>query len=115
MIRNLRSGKVLAHEKILCTNTFTRARGLMFHLPLKDAGMIFTFNRDVLAAIHMLFVFFPIDILWLNEQQEVVQVKERILPFTPHVSPRVKSRFFIELPAGTIQKTKTKEGDRISF
>lgn len=115
MIRNLRSGKVLAQNKVFCKNTFSRARGLMFHLPLRDTGMIFVFKHDVLAAIHMLFVFFSIDIIWLNDQQEVVEMKENILPFTPHISPRIKCRYFIELPKGTIAKTQTQEGDRISF
>lgn len=115
MIRNATAKTILAHNSLFCTNTFSRARGLMFSVPLKDAGMIFIFKRNVLAAIHMLFVFFSIDIIWLNENKEIVAIKENIKPFTPHVSPSVKSRYFIELPKGTIKKTKTKEGDKISF
>ena len=62
----------------------------------------------------MLFVFFPIDVLFLNKNKKVVDIKEDFRPFTFYAS-RQKAAYAVELPQGTINKSKTNIGDLIEF
>ncbi len=113
MIENLTKKVVLANKEKKCNTILSRGTGLMFKRQLIDEGYVFEFNKDILGSIHMLFVFFPIDIIWLNKKFEVIEAKENIRPFTPSVIPKKKSRYFIEFPSGTLRQTNTRIGDRI--
>ena len=62
----------------------------------------------------MFFVFYPIDVLFLDKNKKIVEIKENFKPFTLH-NPKNKAQYIIELPKGTIKQTKTGIGDTISF
>lgn len=64
--------------------------------------------------LHMLFVFYPIDVLYLNKKKEVVELKENFRPFTFYF-PKKKAQFVLELKAGALQKTKTAVTDSLAF
>ena len=61
-----------------------------------------------------MFVFYPIDVLWLSKGGAVVSLKEGFKPFT-FISPSKKSMYVLELPFGTIRKTGTRLSDRIKI
>ena len=115
MIRNISSNKVLAKETKLCNDVFSKTKGLMFSEIIKDKGLVFIFKKDEKWSLHMLFVFFPIDVLWLNKDQRIVDMKENFAPFSLLAVPKEKARFVVELPKGTIKNSDTIIGDRISF
>ncbi|MFP4656170.1 MAG: DUF192 domain-containing protein [Candidatus Woesearchaeota archaeon] len=115
MIRNRTKKNIVVRHHKICDTLPRHMLGLMFHPKIKDFGLIFEFREDVVASIHMFFVFFKIDVIWLDKDKKVVDKKEHISPFTPHVRPSAKSRFFIELPDGTINKKKIKEEDYMSW
>ena len=81
-----------------CNNFFTRLKGLMFYRKLKD-NEVFLFKLDkeykLRASIHMLFVFFPINVIWLNSKYEIVDVK-KAHPFTSFIMPNKKARYILE-------------------
>ena len=62
----------------------------------------------------MFFVFYPIDVLFLDKNKVVVDKKENFKPFAFYNSKR-KAMYEIELPNGTIRKTKTNIGDKIKY
>ena len=62
----------------------------------------------------MLFVFYPIDVLFLNKNKIVVDKKINFRPFAFYKSKK-KVMYAIELPDGITKKTKTGIGDKISF
>ena len=62
----------------------------------------------------MLFVSYSIDILFLDKNKVVVEIKENYLPFTFY-APKNKSLYIIELPKNIIRETKTEIGDKIEF
>ena len=62
----------------------------------------------------MFFVFFPIDVLFLDKAKTVVEVKKDFRPFTFYRS-RKQCSYVIELPAGLADKTRTAKGDKIKF
>ena len=51
----------------------------------------------------MWFVFYPIDIILLDENHEIIEMVEHLRPFATYFSKK-KIKSFIELPAGSIKK-----------
>jgi len=62
----------------------------------------------------MLFVFYPIDVLFLDKNKIVVEIKENFMPFAFY-TPKNKAQYVTELPKGTIKKSKTEIGDKIEL
>jgi len=103
---------MLAENAKICENIFSRTLGLMFSKKIKT--LIFVFNKEKIIPLHMFFVFYPIDILFLDKNKVVVEIKENFLPFTFY-APKNKSLYIIELPKNIIRETKTEIGDKIEF
>jgi len=112
MLKNKKNNKTLAQNTKLCKNNFSKARGLMFSK--KPKTLIFVFNKEKIISLHMFFVFYPIDVLFLNKNKKVVQLKENFKPFRI-IIPTKPAKYIIELPNNTIKKTNTKLGDILSF
>ena len=112
-ITNLTNHKILASDAGLCNTILSKSIGLMFSKN-KKKSLVFKFSREMIVPLHMIFVFYPIDALFLNKKNIVVELKENFMPFTLH-SPSKKSMCVIELPQGTIKKTKTMIGDKIKI
>ena len=80
----------------------------------KKKPLIFVFDKEKIVLLHMLFVFYPIDVLFLDRNKVVVEIKERFIPFAFY-TPKRKAQYIIEIPVKTIKKTKTRLGDKINF
>jgi uncharacterized membrane protein (UPF0127 family) len=79
-----------------------------------DKTLLFIFGKESRVSLHMVFVFYPIDIMFLDEKKKVVELKQGLRPFGFYI-PKNKARYIIESPYGTIKKSKTRIGDKISF
>ena len=62
----------------------------------------------------MLFVFYPIDVLFLDKNKIVVDMKKNFRPFA-FCTSKEKAVYAVALPIGIIEKTKTGIGDLIKF
>lgn len=113
MIRNATRKRVLVKEHRIYGSVWLKALGLMFRLRHPGYGVLFPFSRPQRVSIHMLFVFFPLDILWLDGRKRVVALRT-LRPFT-FASPEAMASSVLELPAGTIATSRTRKGDRILF
>lgn len=91
---------------------FQKIRGMMFML--KPEPMFFEFTQESVfdSAVHMLFVFFPLDLVFLNSKWEVVGVK-RAIPFYPYYAPEKPATYLLELPEG--QGKIFKVGEKVSY
>lgn len=99
LVNKTRKKKIIDKVKIARTQ-FEQARGLMFRKK-PDYALVFP-KREASRfgiSIHMLFVFFPIDVVYLNKNK-VVDVRRNVLPFTPFLMPKAPADTLIELPAG---------------
>lgn len=115
MIRNsTRNTLITAHTEYF-SSPWSRARGLMFRRVKVNVGYLFLFNKPTYAAIHMLFVFEPIDILWLNRDGRVIDMAIHVSPFKLHLAPKDYATFMIEMKAGTLILSRTQIGDQIEF
>jgi uncharacterized protein len=111
-LRNLtRKAEIVSHEKFLRT-IWEKATGLMFSKKIEDTAYVFVFSAPTKVSLHMLFVFFRIDVLFLDSELKVLDLKEMFLPFTFY-SSNARSSYVIELPEGSIKRSKTRIGDKI--
>jgi uncharacterized membrane protein (UPF0127 family) len=109
MLRNESQGFEIARSFKLCKNPWSQARGLMFSRP---RVLVFQFDCPRQISLHMFFVFFPIDVAFLDEGMVVVDIKRNFLPFRVYTS-HADAGCVIETPAGMLKNTSI--GDKISI
>ena len=88
-----------------------RMKGLLGRKEIfADEALVITNCR----SIHMFFMRFAFDAIFVDAQGRVVGLAESIKPF--RLSPIFfRSRYVIELKAGTIAVTKTSLGDQLEW
>ena len=94
------------HNAMFCRSTWSKIRGLMFS-PKKT--LVFAYKNDAMVPLHMLFVFFPIEAIYLDSKKKVLE-KGYLLPFGFY-HPKHKARYIVEIP----RKTNIKVGDVVTF
>jgi uncharacterized membrane protein (UPF0127 family) len=114
----LPSGKVLQVEVMISDED--RAMGLMFRPSLAaDHGMLFLFGQSDFHGIWMKNCRFPIDIVWLDEDRKVVDVKEGAPPCKaepcPVYQPMRRASWVIEMNSGQARREKIVRGASVSF
>ncbi len=111
IITNLTTGKTLADKAVLADTSWARMKGLLGRKALGDGeGLVIT----RCCSVHMLFMRFPIDAIFIDRRGCVVGLVERIRPFA--FSPVFwKAAAAIELPAGTIARTGVLLAHRIKI
>lgn len=105
--------KIILKKYEKATTAFQKFLGLMFRFKVKKP-IVFFFKEEQLIPLHMLFVFMPIDVIFLNAKREVVELKQGFLPFTFY-NPRRKAKYLIELANGAIKRQRINIGDKIGF
>ncbi len=115
MIKNVTREHVIATKVKWCTTFFTRGLGLMFQPPLaEDEAYIFVERREsrTLTTIHMLFVFFPTAVIWLDAHKRVVD-KVLARPFYPYYAPRRPAQYYLECHPRVLESVTV--GDQLQF
>ncbi len=98
-----------------CSSFGCRLRGLTFRreLPHDEALLLIEPAEGRLnTAIHMLFVFFPIAVIWINAEGEVV---DRVLarPFRPFYAPARAACYTLEAHPDWLEALQP--GERVRF
>jgi uncharacterized membrane protein (UPF0127 family) len=72
------------------------------------------YERESIAetTIHMLFVFFPIAVLWLDAKKRVVD-RAVAKPFRPFYAPKQAAQYFVESVPELLARANV--GDRLAF
>ncbi len=78
-----------------------------------DQGMVFVYKTAGQRCFWMKDMGFPIDIIWLDNQQRVVTIESELSPDTypKTFCPASDARYVVELYPGTAAKTGLKVGD----
>ena len=111
---SLRVGKRVVVKKVEhADHDLKRFLGLMFRKGF-DGAMVFHLDMEttILASVHMLFMRFPIDVLFLDSKKRVVD-KARLRPWALNYTPKRPARFVVEMRAGRAKGIKL--GDRVSW
>ena len=108
---NLTQNTVLSEQAHIAVHFFSRLKGLLGRDSLaSNEALIITRSQ----SIHMFFMKFAIDTVFIDKNKIVVGLVEKIKPF--QMSPIFfKAQDVIEVPAGKIRETKTQLGDTIDF
>jgi uncharacterized membrane protein (UPF0127 family) len=95
-----------------------RKNGLSGQTELKgEQGLLFIFTHVDRHGIWMKDMNFPIDILWLDENKQVISIRESFSPESfPEVAyPSVPASFVLELSSGFAAEHKISIGDELLF
>lgn len=94
----------IAQDVVVADSFFARARGLMFRKKMDNFdGMLIT----PCNSIHTFGMFFPIDVIFLNKNFEVIKVMEGLKPNRMTLL-YLKASQVLELAAGTLAGKVTK-------
>ena len=107
-LHNARNGRVVAHLIETAFDSETRKKGLM--------------GRDSMAAgcalviapsnsVHTFFMRFPIDLLYVGRDGEVLKVRHSVQPW--RLSGAWRAFAVVELPAGAAGTAEVRAGDRL--
>lgn len=108
------SGKVVASEVELADTFWKRLRGLMFRRRFPQGkAMLFKFKKPGRHGIHMFFMRFEIDLVYMDSRFRVVDMKAGIKRWRIY-RPKANASYLIELPAGTIHRAGVRVGHEIS-
>jgi uncharacterized protein len=98
-----------------CASFWCKLRGLMFrrHLPAGE-GLLFVEGRESRqgSAIHMLFMFLTIGVVWLDKDGRVVD-KKLAKPWRPIYTPQAPAQYFIEANPDILDRVAV--GDVLQF
>ena len=109
------NGKLIIKKVRHAKTTWQRTKGLMFEDKKKfDYALVFEFPREskIGTSLHMIFVFFPIDVLFLDKDKVVVD-KVTLPPFQTNYTPKKKAKYVIEMPEGKAKKIRI--GSKITW
>jgi len=108
MITNITKKIIISREEKICKDIFSKCKGLMFTRKIKKP-LIFVNKNPELTRIHMFFVFYPIDVAWLDEDKKIIH-KEMLKPFT--FSKSIKAKYVLEMKTGDL---KAEIGHKLDF
>ena len=97
-----------------CNSVISKAFGLRFRKKPVDKALIFTFDSPKTVLMDMWFVFYPIDVVFLDSDKKVVEIKEKFLPFSFYKSNK-KAVYIIEFENGIIKKNNISIGEKLIF
>ncbi len=108
-IYNKSQDNLISNQATLADTFFSRMIGLLKHtsLPRNEALIITHCN-----SIHMFFMKFPIDVIFVDKKDKVVGLVERIKP-NRLSSTYWKASYAIELAEGVIAEKKVQIGDQL--
>src|SRR3989338_8512017 len=93
MITKKANRQIISQKETVCNTIYSQICGLMFR---KKQNLIMTFKEEKRISLHMFFVFYPIDVLLLNKNKEIIEIKRNFKPFTSW-SSKEKGKYVVEL------------------
>ena len=95
-----------------------RSKGLMFRERLdQDSGMFFVFEREDRLSFWMKNTWIPLDMLFIDENFEIVEIKEFVPPCMEDPCPDYPSnkpaRYVLEVNGGFVEKNSIRVSDKV--
>lgn len=109
------SGRVLVERARWCDGFASKLRGFLFRRTLDEGeGLVLVEGRDsrVSTAIHMLFVFLDLGVVWVDDGGEVVDTV-RARPWRLSYAPQAPARYVIETHPDVLRNVAV--GDHVRF
>lgn len=109
-IRNLTKGTTLAERADIADTSATRQRGLLKHTGLAEGEGLWIVPCE---GVHSFFMKFAIDVVFINRKRIVTKVRPNMV--RSRIALSVRAHSTIELPVGTIEKSRTGVGDQLEL
>ncbi len=111
VVKNITRNTILADKCEAAKTFFSRFKGLQLRKELASgSGLLIT----PCNSIHMFFMRFAIDALFIDSNSKIVYIEKTIKPW--RISRIVKNaRSVLELPAGTAKATGSEPGDLLEL
>lgn len=110
MIHNLTKNNVIAHKIVIAEGFARRATGMIGKSFDSFDAMVFYRCK----SIHTIFMSMKIDVLFVDSENIICEIRERLLPWKPLVRCS-KATTVIELPSGRVEKVGAEVGDVIDL
>ena len=83
------------YDLTYCTTFFSKFSGLMFS---RKKNLIFVLNKEsiVNSIVHTFFVFYSINIYWLDKNKNIVDCRLNVRPFSVLI-PKNKAKYIVEI------------------
>ena len=109
-VRNVTRGTTVATNVRVARSFMSRGRGLMFESGLSpDSGLLI----DPCSSIHMFFMRFALDVLYVGRDDRIVRAQRAIKPWRIGPIYTRGAKYVIELPVGTIDRSGSEVGDQL--
>jgi uncharacterized membrane protein (UPF0127 family) len=106
------TGRVLADRLEIADSFFTRLLGLMFRRRLESGQGLWLTGTN---GIHMFFMRFPIDAVFLDKRRRVVKVYRRLPRWVGMVPLVWGADSVVELPAGAVDSLDLRRGEQLEI
>jgi uncharacterized membrane protein (UPF0127 family) len=101
-------GTVVCGQCVVADSAWTRSKGLLGRSSLaEEEGILLKPG----GSIHMFFMRFPIDAVFLDRELRVLRVAADLKPW--RVASKRGAKSVLELPAGRCVRVGVREGDRL--
>ncbi|MDD5748350.1 MAG: DUF192 domain-containing protein [Actinomycetota bacterium] len=109
LVENISNGEIIARKTRIATKTKERMRGLIGRESLAGGeAMLF----PGCSQIHTFFMRFPIDVIFVGKDGLILKSYRELAPWRV-TTISTQSAFALEMPPGTLQSSRTNEGDSI--
>ncbi|ADI74995.1 protein of unknown function DUF192 [Methanohalobium evestigatum Z-7303] len=109
------NGNTVASDVEFATTFFSQSKGLMFkkNVP-NDYALVFVFDKPIKTSVHMLFVRFPIDVLFLDDSKRIIKATT-LKPWLGTSSSEKIVKYIIEMKQHKISEHGLVEGEQLFF
>ena len=114
-IEHVESGRTLVERARWCTTFSSKLRGFTLRRELQPGeGLVLVEKREsrINTAIHMLFVFFDLGVLWVDARGCVVDTA-LARPWRLSYTPRAAARYVVEAEPRIVEQVRA--GDHLRF
>lgn len=104
----------------IADNSQLRQQGLMYRTQLDaDKGMFFIFDEEGIYPFWMKNTLIPLDIIWINENKEVVYIENKAQPCKQDIcksyNPNKEAKYVLEINAGLSDKIGLKINSKLEL
>jgi len=107
---NQTNGAIVADRADIADTSAKRRRGLLKHSKLDPGEGLWITPCE---GVHTFAMKFIIDVVFLNKQKKVLKIRPDMV--RRRLALCLRAHSVLELPAGMLEKTKTRAGDQLQF
>ena len=111
---NTSNGKAITYNVEVARTSTQMRRGLMFRDSMpENHGMLFIYIPERVATMWMKNTILPLDMLFINQNGEIITIAEDTIPFSLQtISSGESVRAVLELNSGQVKKYEIAVGDK---